>query len=137
MTQTIPYQPAPFQAPDRKASLMGALHDIVKKSGDRKPVLDDPDRRGMTYRDFLIGAYTLGAALAKMTARNENVGHLLPTSIGGSVALWSLIAFGRRPAMLNSRAEGGDLLACAVIANLRVVITSHRFVRLAGLEKKV
>lgn len=137
MTEAQLQPPRPYHVPDPSMSLMDALHRTAKEEGYAAPVLDDPDRKAMTYGDLLIGSYALGSALAKITGRGEHVGHLLPTSIGGSVAFWALVAFGRVPAMLNARTEAADLLAQATVAGLRLVVTSHRFARLAGLGRKM
>lgn len=129
----------PIQALDRDKSLMDALHEAAHNFGRDYPILDDPDpaNEGKTYGDVLTGAYALGADLARTTAAKENVGILLPNSVGCAVTFWALQAYGRVPAMLNAKAETANMRSYTETASLKTVITSRKFVEMAKLEDKI
>ena len=59
---------------------------------------------------------------------------MVPNSIGAAVAFLALQANGRVPAMLNHTAGSDAVLSACRTAQLRLVITSRRFIELAKLQ---
>ena len=130
-------QEMPVHAVGKDRTLIDALHDAAHNFGHKYPILDDPEGETLRYGKLLIGAYALGDKLAKLTAKGENVGFLLPNSKGAAVTFWGLQAYGRVPTMLNAKAEKADMLSYAQTASLKTVVTSRRFVKMAKLEEKI
>lgn len=130
-------QEMPLAAIDPQQSLMDALHDAASNYGRGRAILSDVEAENITYRKVLMGAYALGDRLKRVTKKGENVGFLLPNSNGASVVFWALQAYGRVPAMLNAKAENADMLSYTQTASLKTIVTSRRFVELAGLQDKI
>lgn len=114
--------------------LFGAYIDACKTGGNSKPILTDGDGKTYSYGDILRAAFALSAPLKKATEPNEAVGILLPTGAGAVIALLSLHAAGRIPAMLNFSAGLKNLIAATKTAPLKTVITARKFVEIGGLN---
>ena len=79
-------------------------------------------------------AFALGHALKQGTHRDEKVGMLLPTGMGAAIAFLALSAYGRVPAMLNFTSGNADLKSAIRTAEVKRVVTAHRFIELGKLE---
>jgi acyl-[acyl-carrier-protein]-phospholipid O-acyltransferase/long-chain-fatty-acid--[acyl-carrier-protein] ligase len=123
-----------FDPAQAQRSVFDALLDAARRYGPRKPILEDQERRPLSYVDLIRASFALGRKLAAMTARGEHVGVLLPSSAGAVVTFFALHACGRIPAMLNFTAGIRNLRAAAKLAKLRRVLTSHRFVEQGKLH---
>ncbi len=120
-----------------RRNLFGAFLDAAKANGAKTPILTDGDGRTMTYAELRRAAFALSSPLRKMTKPDETVGIFLPTGAGAVIALLTVHAAGRTPAMLNFTAGAKNLKAAAATAPLKTVITAHKFIELAGLSALV
>jgi acyl-[acyl-carrier-protein]-phospholipid O-acyltransferase/long-chain-fatty-acid--[acyl-carrier-protein] ligase len=117
-----------------RGGVFDALIDASDRFGASKPVLEDQDRKPLTYRDLIRASFALGRRIAGMTRPGEHVGLLLPTSAGAVVSFFALQAFGRAPTMLNFTAGARNLKGALQVAGVKTVLCSHRFVAMARLE---
>ena len=117
-----------------RRGLFEAFLQSCKTHGADKKILTDGDGRQLTYAEIRRAAFALSSPLKKQSVRGENIGILLPTGAGAVIALMSVHAASRIPAMLNFTAGAKNLKAAAKTAPLKTVITAHKFVELAGLE---
>ncbi|MBN9319782.1 MAG: AMP-binding protein [Caulobacterales bacterium] len=111
-----------------------ALLDAARKHGLKKPILEDQDRRALTYQDLIRASFALGRKLAAITAPREHVAIMLPSSVGAVVTFFALHAIGRIPTMLNFTAGIRNLKAACKLAGVKHVLTSHRFIEQAKLH---
>jgi acyl-[acyl-carrier-protein]-phospholipid O-acyltransferase/long-chain-fatty-acid--[acyl-carrier-protein] ligase len=123
-----------FATTPLERTLPATLMDIAAAAGAGRRVLEDVDRRPVSYRKVVLGALVLGRRLAGMSAKGECVGVLLPNAVGSVVTLFALQMFGRVPAMLNVTAGAANLNAACTAARIVTVLTSRRFVAVARLE---
>ncbi len=114
--------------------IFDALLDARAKYGPKKPILEDQERRVLTYTDVIRGAFALGHKIAAMTERGERVAVLLPTSVGAAVTFYALHAYGRVPVMLNFTSGIRNIRAACKTAGVKTVLTAHRFIDQAKLE---
>jgi acyl-[acyl-carrier-protein]-phospholipid O-acyltransferase/long-chain-fatty-acid--[acyl-carrier-protein] ligase len=114
--------------------LFDALLRARSQSGGKTPILEDQDRRVLTYDDIVRAAFALGGKLQGLTKARERVGVLLPTGVGCTVAFFALHAVGRTPAMLNFTAGAMNLRSACQAANVRRILTARRFVEVGKLE---
>jgi len=126
-----------FDHREHRRTLFEALVAASRKYGPEKPILEDQERRPLTYTGLIRAAFALGRKIAALTAPNANVGVLLPTSAGGAVTFFALHAAGRTPVMLNFTAGLRNLRAAVRIAGVERVLTSHRFIEQAKLHDVV
>jgi acyl-[acyl-carrier-protein]-phospholipid O-acyltransferase / long-chain-fatty-acid--[acyl-carrier-protein] ligase len=133
-----------FETCDTRQSLFQALLDARSVHGDAHPILEDAERKPMRYGRLALASWVLGRALARLSARGERVGVLLPNAIGTAATFFALQLRGRTPAMLNFTAGLKNLQAACSAAELKTILTARRFVEqarltdvVAGLETQV
>jgi len=114
-------------------SLFDALIAARARFGD-KEILEDQDRKPLTYTGLIRAALVLGRKIAAMTQAGERVGVLLPSSMGVVVTFFGLHAFGRVPVMLNFTAGERNLKAAIQAAGVKRILSARRFVDQAKLD---
>ena len=109
-------------------SVFDALLDARAAYGAKKPIIEDIDRKALTYDDLVRASFAIGRRVAGMTERGEHVGVLLPSSVGVAVTFFALHAFGRVPTMLNFTAGLRNLRSACRTAKVKRVLTARRFI---------
>src|SRR5579872_2995360 len=125
----------PFDLKTVRGSVFQALLDARAEFGGKTPAIVDGDGRVLTYDEIVRACFALGHALKRGTRRDEKVGVLLPTGVGAAIAFLALSAFGRVPTMLNFTSGRGDLQSAIRTAEVKRVVTAHRFIELGKLEE--
>jgi acyl-[acyl-carrier-protein]-phospholipid O-acyltransferase/long-chain-fatty-acid--[acyl-carrier-protein] ligase len=121
-----------FAAADIHKNLWRALHDEAVRCGPKLPILEDRQRRPLTYAALIRQAALLGRRLQDLP--DTQVGVLLPGSIAGAAAFFALWAGGRTAVPLHY-SLGPDFLAAALkTAGLKTIITSREFLEEADLS---
>src|SRR5450432_2783281 len=123
-----------FELSKTSRPLFDALIEAAHTYGSKKAILEDQERNPLSYTDVIRAAFALGRKLAQMTQKGERVGVLLPTSSAGVVTFFALHAFGRTPVMLNFTAGLRSLRAAVKLAEVKRVLSSHRFVEQGKLH---
>jgi len=126
-----------FRASDLKTSLFDALIEAQSRFGAGKVIIEDQDRKPLTYGLFITGVFALSRLLKRYLGDEGRVGMMLPTSTGGAVSFFALHALGKVPVMINFTAGQANVKAAAQTAQIRTVLTSRRFVENAKLEDLV
>jgi len=116
-------------------SLFDALIDAAETYGLNKEILEDQDRKPLTYRDLIRACFALGRKISGWTEPGERVALLLPSSAGACVTFFALQAIGRTPVMLNFTAGVRNLKAALAVAESKLILTSRRFLAQAQLEE--
>jgi acyl-[acyl-carrier-protein]-phospholipid O-acyltransferase/long-chain-fatty-acid--[acyl-carrier-protein] ligase len=122
-----------FATCDWRKTLFSALLEARKIHGGASLILDDPERRPLSYDRLVTGSFVLGRRLARLTEPGERVGMLLPNASGAAVAFFALQATGRVPALLNFTTGFGNMQAALKAAEIRTIVTSRRFLDAAKL----
>jgi acyl-[acyl-carrier-protein]-phospholipid O-acyltransferase/long-chain-fatty-acid--[acyl-carrier-protein] ligase len=126
-----------FDPKQAQISLFDALVAASRRHGVHKPILEDQERRPLTFLDLIRAAFALGRKIASFTEPGERVGVMLPSSAPAVVTFFALHAFGRTPTMLNFTAGNRNLRSACALAGVKQVLTSHRFVEQAKLHDQV
>jgi len=126
--------PHSFDPAVAERGVFDALLDALDRFGAKKPILEDQDRRVLTYTDLVRAAFALGRKIAAKTEPREHVAVLLPTSMGAVITFFALHAIGRTPVMLNFTSGIRNVRAACKAAGVKRILTSHRFVEQAKLE---
>ena len=124
---------AAFQ-PNTKQSLFKALVDARNKYDVGQVVIADVKRFRLTYNDIILRSIILGRKLKKHTSRGEAVGIMLPNSTTAVATFFALQAYRRVPDMLNFSAGLESILSTINTGKVNTIVTSHEFVKKAGLE---
>ncbi|HZZ86801.1 MAG TPA: AMP-binding protein [Caulobacteraceae bacterium] len=123
-----------FELSKTRRPVFDALVEAAHAYGAKKAILEDQERKPLTYTDVIRAAFALGRKLAALTRKGERVAVLLPTSSAGVVTFFALHAFGRVPVMLNFTAGLRNLRAAVKLAGVERVLSSHRFVEQGKLH---
>ena len=126
-----------FLTNDREQTLYQALLKAEYVNGKKAAIAEDIERKPLKFQKLVLGSKVLGRSLAKKTDHAENVGVMLPNSVGAVVTFFALQLYGRVPAMLNFSAGARALSSACETAKLKTVLTSRRFVELGRLESEV
>lgn len=123
-----------FELARTRVTLFEALLRARDTRGGKFPILEDHERKILTYDDIVRAAFALGGKIDTLVKRHETAGIMLPTSVGCVVTFFALHAIGRTPAMLNFTAGIMNLRAACEAANVRKILTSRMFIEKAGLQ---
>ncbi len=77
---------------------------------------------------FITGTVMIASALKPMLKESQNIGVLLPTSVGGSMGNMALLTLGKTIVNLNYSSGEASLLHALKIANITKVVASKQFV---------
>jgi len=130
MTQT-------FEPARTRTTLYAGFIEAAAKHGRDKVILEDADGNKLTYQRLILASLVLGRRLAKLTRSGENVGVLLPNAVGLPITMLGLNAYDRVAAVLNFSAGKRALTSAIGTAQLRIVLTSKRFVEAGGFEELI
>jgi acyl-[acyl-carrier-protein]-phospholipid O-acyltransferase / long-chain-fatty-acid--[acyl-carrier-protein] ligase len=126
-----------FKTSNIDRTLPQALLDAAKLHGYKRHILEDIQRKPITYSRILMGSAVLGRKLASLTPGQKNVALLLPNAIGPVVAFFGLLTRGRVPAMLNYSTGAVNMAAACAAAEIRTIVTSRKFVEAAEMEADI
>jgi len=129
--------PSTFVAAQGRRTLFHALVDARDTHGGRTRIIEDQDRRPLSYTDLIRAAFALGRRLGRITSAQGHVGVLLPTSVGVVVTVFALHATGRIPVMLNFTAGARNVRSACSAAEVRRILSSRRFIAQGRLEDLV
>lgn len=126
-----------FATCDTGRTLYEALLEARDLNGGHTKIIEDIDRRPMSYDRLITTSRILGRRFARVSATGEIVGVMLPNGIGVAAVFFGLLGFGRVPAMLNFTSGIANMSAACKAAKIKSVITSRKFVALAELTATV
>ncbi|MDR2725428.1 MAG: MFS transporter [Candidatus Adiutrix sp.] len=124
-----------FATEDLNRNLWTALGDAARLYGPDRPILEDTERRPLSYRSLRRRARVLGRRLAAQTLPGEAVGLLLPNSSIAVTALFGLWAGGRTALPLNHTQGPAALTEALATARVKTIVTSRRFLEAVNLTE--
>jgi acyl-[acyl-carrier-protein]-phospholipid O-acyltransferase / long-chain-fatty-acid--[acyl-carrier-protein] ligase len=127
----------PFELARTRVTLFEALLRASRAKSGKTLILEDHDRKPLSYTDIIRAAFALGGRIERITRPRENVGVMLPTGIGDTVTFFALHAIGRVPAMLNFTAGAMNLRSACEAAEVTRILTSRKFIEIGKLEPLV
>lgn len=114
-----------------------AILNAQRISGSHHAIVEDIERRPMSYRQLLAHAFIVGNKINTHHVRGEYVGLLMPNAIGTVLVFLGLQLYARVPAMLDYSSGAKGMLSACELAKIKTVYTSRRFVTMARLEAEV
>ncbi|MBP2626040.1 MAG: Acyl-(acyl-carrier-protein)--phospholipid O-acyltransferase [Firmicutes bacterium] len=124
------------QEQERRVNLFDKLLDAKQVHGSSKIMAEDINGT-ITYCRGIIGSYILARKLRPLLIQQDNIGVLLPNSIGHLITLFALFYLGKTPAILNFSAGGENNLDCSETAGVKVILTSRVFIEKGHFEELV
>jgi acyl-[acyl-carrier-protein]-phospholipid O-acyltransferase/long-chain-fatty-acid--[acyl-carrier-protein] ligase len=114
------------------------LHHSLIQSSRRFPRLfmmtDERCGKRMSMSAVVIRSIILARRLSGFWKDQENVGILLPPSVGGAIVNYAATLSGRTSVNLNYTIGQDVLEACAGLCELKTVMTSREFMEKVGLK---
>jgi len=126
-----------FATGNYKRTLFEGVLDAMHIHGGKHQVVEDIERRPLSYRQLLIRSFIVGNKIKHQHRHGEYVGVLLPNTAGTVSVFLGLQIYGRVPAMLNFSAGIRGVTQACETAGIKTVYTSRRFVELGRLQQTV
>lgn len=122
-----------FDSSPYHQTLFHSLLDAEATHGQHHIIMEDIERKPITYQTFIMRSFILGKKIARFTQSRQHVGVLLPNAISTAVTFFALQAFSRVPAMLNFSTGIQNAVTACRTANISHVVTARRFIDTANL----
>lgn len=123
-----------FATSHYRQTVFSALLEARKIHGGKHTVAEDLERQPLSYDALITRSIILGKLIAPLTAEGENVGVLLPNSTKTLSVILGLQLIKRVPAMLNYSIGSAGMASACGTGQVKLVLTSRKFVELAHLE---
>jgi acyl-[acyl-carrier-protein]-phospholipid O-acyltransferase / long-chain-fatty-acid--[acyl-carrier-protein] ligase len=124
-----------FESCNTNETVFRAVLNARQDHGGRLKVIEDINRRPLSYNQLLSRTTILGRSVSKFTRMHEHVGIMLPTSSAGMISFFACQAFGRIPAMINFSTGLQNILSACRCASITTIITSSYFLENAKLTE--
>lgn len=118
-------------------SLFEALLNAIRVHGRKHEIVEDMMQVKDTYGNFLKKTLALGRIVNKVSRKEEVIGVLMPNVTNTASLVYGMSAMGRIPAMLNYTSGSAGLQNACLVANVKTIISSRKFVETAKLEEIV
>ncbi len=125
-----------FQS-QKSRTLFEAFLDAIDKFGSGYKLIEDFNETEETYQELLKKSLALGRIASKVSNSGEVVGVLMPNITNTLALILGMSAFNRVPAMLNYTSGTAGMQNACFAANVKTIITSHKFIETAKLENVV
>jgi acyl-[acyl-carrier-protein]-phospholipid O-acyltransferase / long-chain-fatty-acid--[acyl-carrier-protein] ligase len=122
-----------FQA-KKNRTIFEAFLDTIDKYGSSTKLIEDMNEVEETYQELLKKSLALGKIVSKVSQPNEAVAVLMPNVTNTLALILGMTAFNRIPALLNYTSGTAGMQNACIAANVKTVITSHKFIEAAQLE---
>jgi acyl-[acyl-carrier-protein]-phospholipid O-acyltransferase/long-chain-fatty-acid--[acyl-carrier-protein] ligase len=126
-----------FESSEYNQPVYKSMLDAMAVHGRKHKVMDDINRKPLSYGNIVTKSMVVANALSKITDKKEYIGLMMPNMASSMVIFMSIQAAGRVPAMLNFSAGKVNLLSACKTAGLKKILTSKQFVKKAELEDVV
>ncbi|MBR4105697.1 MAG: AMP-binding protein [Alphaproteobacteria bacterium] len=123
-------------------SLFGMLMKAAKINSKRglffRPkFFEDVNRVPQSYLDLVVKSFVLGRFFKKMTNPGDRIALLMPNALATVCAFFGLSAYERVPVMLNFSVGAKNMVSMCNTAKVKMIITSHTFIRGAKMENVI
>jgi acyl-[acyl-carrier-protein]-phospholipid O-acyltransferase/long-chain-fatty-acid--[acyl-carrier-protein] ligase len=123
-----------FQGGERRTSILQAILDARKIHGGNHIVIEDINRRPLSYSGMIRAVSALGDGLRPRLGEQHNIGLMLPNTIAMVVTFLSMHRFGKIPALINFTMGLKGIQSAIKTAGLKQLITSRQFIDASGLQ---
>ena len=126
-----------FETSFTRETLFRSLLAARKAHGADHEILEDIQRKPLTFGRIVTASFILGRKLAALTQGQKHVGVLLPSAAGCLVSILGLHAYGRVPAMLNYSTGAVNMAAACAAARIGTIVTSRKFVEAGNFGEDI
>lgn len=123
-----------FSGGEYNRTLFEALLQARSIHGGRHGLFEDVNRRVINYNGLLRAVFALSRRLKKPLQQEHSIGLMLPNTIPMVAAFLSMHLLGKAPALINYTMGSRGIRSTLRTASVNTIITSRKFVEIAGLE---
>lgn len=118
-------------------TIFEAFLDTIDQFGAKTLLIEDMNAEEETYQALLKKSLALGRIASKVSRPQEAVAVLMPNVTNSIALILGMTAFNRIPALLNYTAGTAGMQNACTAANVKTIITSHKFIEVAKLAEVV
>lgn len=118
-------------------TIFEAFLDTIDQFGAKTLLIEDMNAEEETYQALLKKSLALGRIASKVSRPQEAVAVLMPNVTNSIALILGMTAFNRTPALLNYTAGTAGMQNACIAANIKTIITSHKFIEVAKLTEVV
>jgi acyl-[acyl-carrier-protein]-phospholipid O-acyltransferase/long-chain-fatty-acid--[acyl-carrier-protein] ligase len=125
------------EAIDRRRSRRDLLHLRFIRVAKRhwfSLAMADSSGRELTHGQALVGSMMLAGWIRRHATQSQNIGLLIPNSVGGALANIAALIAGKVPVNLNYTAGKESMASAIEQCDIRTILTSRQFLAKAKLE---
>lgn len=126
-----------FESYNLDRTLLEAMIHTMHAVGRRKPMLEDTERKPLTYQQVFMRAFALGGLINKVLPDEKMLGVMLPTSNAAALTVLGLHAYGKIPAMINFTSGPKQVISTCRTAQVKTILTARKVVALGKLDALV
>ena len=119
---------------DQQKTLFLALLDASKKYGKHYKIVEDINRKPLSYRKIILHSILLSIYVKKKSNVSEKIGIMLPNTSALAILFFAIQFVGRVPAMLNFSSGAFAIKRACKTAQIKTIYTSKTFIKKANLE---
>jgi len=119
---------------NHRTTIFAAMLNAAERYGKNRPIVEDINRKPVSYKQLITKAMVLGSVLRKETDEDEHVGIMLPNVIATLVTFLAVQYAARVPAMINFTAGTQVILRSCKTGKINTIYTSRKFIENASLE---
>ncbi len=123
-----------FATSHYQQTIFSALLEARTIHGGKHIVTEDMDREPLSYNALITRTIAIANVLKGITQAGEYVGVFLPNSTKTLNVVLGLQLYGRVPAMLNFSMGSTGMISACKTAQVKTVLTSHRFIKLGKIQ---
>lgn len=116
-----------FESSYYRRTLFRELLAARNKHGKNKLIIEDLQRKPLSYEQFIRKALILGSFLSQRVKNNEIVGIMLPNTTAVAISFFACHASNITPCMLNYSMGSKNIQSVCSIAKIKTIITSRQF----------
>ncbi len=118
-------------------TIFEAFLATIDQFGAKTPLIEDMNAEEETYQALLKKSLALGRIACKVSHSQEAVGVLMPNVTNTVALILGMTAFNRIPALLNYTAGTAGIQNACIAANIKTIISSHKFIEAAKLAEVI
>lgn len=126
-----------FTCSGYQQTLFASLIAAKKIFGGKQIIIEDVDRKPLTYHQFISRCFILGKNIRNNTQTSDIIGLLLPNSVSAITVFFSILAYDRIVAPLNFSSGMHNLVSACLTAKITVIYTAKKFIRATNLSSTI
>jgi len=126
-----------FAGNSKSNTIFYSLIQKILLVGRNKEILDDMNRRPITFGSLLGAIFAFAKRILKQTEQSEHAGLMMPNTKTMVEIFFALSAAGRVPCMINYTDTPANILLCIKNAGIKKIYTSKDFIAESNLESVI